>query len=229
MAAPVSSSQRIQTSLLKLASTKSHTDIDLDMIAKDADVSVEEMTSLYSSRQDIVWEIIARLNAEALSTQEFSSDDSLHDKLFDLLMKRFEALQEHKDVLRNLMSPIKGSDVRSLYVNTALVRSMGWILDAAGAGTSGLDGEARKRGLAWVFGSALEVFLEEDDPGLPKTMMVLDRGLSKTVVWQERLGGAANILKGAGSLIGAFLDNLQKKSKEREEPSTEQSEPLEKD
>lgn len=229
MAAPISSSQKIQASLFKLARKKPQNEIDIAMIAKDSGVSVEEITTLYSAREDIVWDIIARLDADALSTDDFSSDESTHDKLFDLLMKRFESLQEHKEVLRNLTSPFKGTELSSLYVNTAIVRSMGWILETAGVSTSGLDGEARKRALAWVFGTALDVFLSEDDAGLPKTMMSLDRGLSKTELWQERIGGVANLLKTAGSVLGALLDNLQKRAPQGEDSSDEHSDVLKKD
>jgi hypothetical protein len=80
------------------------------------------------------------------------------------------------------------------------------------------------------------VFLGEDDAGMPKTMMALDRGLTKTALWQERVGGAANILKTAGSLFGALLDNLQKRtppsedaSSQRGDASPERSESLKKD
>jgi len=229
MAAALSSSQKIQASLLKLASKNSRSDIDLAMIAKDSGVSVDEVTTLYCSLEDIIWDIIARLDAEALSTEEFSDEDSTHDKLFDLLMKRFETLQTHKEVLQNLMAPINGKDMGTLYVNTAIVRSMGWTLETAGVGTSGLNGEAKKRALAWIFGTALEAFLSEDDAGLPKTMMALDRGLSKIAIWQERLEGATTLLKGAGSLLGGVLDTLQKRSNRSEQNSTDQSEPLKKD
>ena len=75
MAARATSKEKIRSSLLKLASTKARDEIGLETIAKQAGVSIGDITSYYSSSQDILWDCVASLDEENLSASEFSQQD----------------------------------------------------------------------------------------------------------------------------------------------------------
>ena len=53
------------------------------------------------------------------------------------------------------------------------------MLTAAGIGASGPRGMVRAQGLALLFGSVLRTWVNDDDPGLARTMAALDRALGR--------------------------------------------------
>ena len=57
--------------------------------------------------------------------------------------------------------------------------SQHWMLQAAGIGTDGATGALRVAGLGLAYASVFKVWLEDDDPGLAKTMAALDRRLRR--------------------------------------------------
>jgi hypothetical protein len=61
----------------------------------------------------------------------------------------------------------------------ALVGSSAWMLRAARIEPDGIDGRVRTAGLSAVYASAFRTWLDDDDPGLARTMAALDRRLRR--------------------------------------------------
>ena len=202
-----SQSRKIQDSHIALGEKKSVRQIDSVMISEQSGVAIGEITSIYDSVEDIFWDVVSGHKDGSLERDD--GDDSVHDKLFDLLMRRFEALHAVKQSLQNLSRDFDEKDFQALFVKEKVVRNMGWVLASAGVSTSGLEGEARKRALAWVFGKSFDKFIKEEDRGLPKTMMTLDRTLTRASQWQSRMNGAVTLAKGAGAVLASFIDRLR--------------------
>ena len=59
------------------------------------------------------------------------------------------------------------------------VRSQQWMLTAAGIGASGPKGMVRAQGLALLFAQVLRTWVDDDDPGLARTLAALDRELAR--------------------------------------------------
>jgi hypothetical protein len=53
------------------------------------------------------------------------------------------------------------------------------MLRAAGIGPEGLEGQLRTAGLGTIYASVFRTWLEDDDPGLARTMAALDRRLRR--------------------------------------------------
>ena len=66
------------------------------------------------------------------------------------------------------------------------------MLEAAGIDTSGRLGMVGAQGLAVAFGRTLRVWLKDDDPGMARTMVELDRRLTEGGRWMRRLEGLAS-------------------------------------
>jgi hypothetical protein len=71
----------------------------------------------------------------------------------------------------------------ALALNAMAVRSQHWMLEAAGIGASGPRGALRAQGAALMFGRVVNVWVDDDDEGLDRTMAALDRGLSSAARW----------------------------------------------
>jgi hypothetical protein len=66
----------------------------------------------------------------------------------------------------------------ALALNSITVRSMQWMLAAAGVSTAGPGGMVRAQGLALLFAHVLRTFVDDDDDNA-RTMAALDRELDR--------------------------------------------------
>jgi AcrR family transcriptional regulator len=77
---------------------------------------------------------------------------------------------------------LAGGDAE-MALNSLAVRSQQWMLTAADIGASGPRGVVRAQGLALLFGSVLRTWINDEDPGLARTMAALDRALARGQRW----------------------------------------------
>ncbi len=104
---------------------------------------------------------------------------SARDRLFDVLMRRFDALQPHRPGVLRLLHDLRRDPLLALALAPSLVASMAWMLEAAEIESSGAAGLVRAQGLAGLWLAALRAW--EDDPteDLGHTMAALDRLLDR--------------------------------------------------
>ena len=105
------------------------------------------------------------------------------ERLFDVLMRRLEALAPYKAAVRSLLCSARRNPGLALALNAMAVRSQKWMLEAAGIGASGPKGALRAQGAALMFARVLAVWFDDDEPGLDRTMAALDRGLASAERW----------------------------------------------
>ena len=114
---------------------------------------------------------------------------SRRERLFDVLMKRFEEMDPDKEAVRSILCG-SVTNVESLARGPlSLYRSMRWMLEAANISSSGMRGQLRIKGLALIYLAVLRAWLADDSEDMARTMSSLDRQLSRA----ERLRG---ILRG---------------------------------
>jgi hypothetical protein len=121
----------------------------------------------------------------AVLAEDFSdmAEEPPRERLFDVLMRRLEALAPYKDSVRSLLRSARRNPGLAFALNAMAVRSQHWMLEAAGIGAAGPKGALRSQGAALMFARVLGVWLHDDEPALDRTMAVLDRGLSSAERW----------------------------------------------
>ena len=77
------------------------------------------------------------------------------ERLFDVLMRRLEAMAPHREAVRSLLRSAMRNPPLALALNGFAARSQQWMLTAAGINASGPRGMVRAQGLALLFGSVL--------------------------------------------------------------------------
>ena len=134
---------------------------------------------------------IRRIDLKVLERlPDWSEADSPRERLFDLLMARFDQLLQEKDMLRVMQKDLRRMPGEALLMAPVLIRAMRWMAEAAGLPTGGLKGAARVRALAAAYASVLPVWLSDEDPGHAKTMAALDRRLRRIEgLWSDVWGG----------------------------------------
>jgi len=111
------------------------------------------------------------------------ADELPRERVFDVLMRRLEALAPHKAAIRSLMRSARRNPPLALALNGLTVQSMQWMLTAADINAAGPGGALRAQGLALLYASALRTWVDDDDPGLARTMAALDRELARGARW----------------------------------------------
>lgn len=106
------------------------------------------------------------------------SEDAPRDRLFEIMMRRYEALVPWRKALQRLSRSLPPPDpFAAIGFTLAIERSMAAMLDAAGISSRGLAGAARVRGLCLLHADVLRAFLDDETVDLAATMKALDRRL----------------------------------------------------
>src|SRR5262249_22057331 len=153
------------------AEAKPWSSVTLLDIAESAGVSLAELRELFASKTEILVAFMRSIDDEVLvKATKRRNDQSPRDRLFEVIMSRFDALAPHKAALRS----ISRSGVPDPTLLCSLLTSLHWMLQAAGIGTDGLNGSLKVAGLTSVYGSVFRTWLDDTDAGLARTMARLD-------------------------------------------------------
>jgi AcrR family transcriptional regulator len=172
--------EKIIAAFLGLLADKRFEQIGLAEIAEAAGVSLAQFRGAFASPLAILAAHIKDTDRAVLG-EDFSdmADETARERLFDVLMRRLEILAPHRAAVRSLLRSAARNPPLAMAFNGLAVRSQQWMLTAAGLGASGPSGMARAQGLALLFGSVLRTWINDDDPGLARTMAALDRALGR--------------------------------------------------
>ena len=126
---------------------------------------------------DCVEEAFDRAIAD--SADELDPEQSVRDRLFDLIMRRFEAMEPHRTAVLAMEQGQDRDPVLMAAAHQRHVRCARWVLAVAGLEADGMTGQARSQGLAVVIGQARAAWRGDDAADFAKTMASLDRNLRR--------------------------------------------------
>jgi AcrR family transcriptional regulator len=172
--------EKIIAAFMALLAEKPIERIGFAEIAKEARVSLGQLRGEFASTLAILTAHI-KATDRAVLTADLSdmTEEPPRERLFDVLMRRFEVLAPHREAVRSLLRSAGRNPPLALALNGLAVRSQQWMLSAAEINASGPRGMIRAQGLALLFGSVLRTWVRDDDPGLARTMAALDRALAR--------------------------------------------------
>lgn len=170
--------RKIVDHAFELAATRGWTRMTLGDVARASGLSLAALYERFPSKTAIVLGFLARIDAEVLSAK-ISSDEPIRDRLFDLVMRRFDALGPHKAGVRAIVADTCRDPALALCVGPRTLRSIAWMGEAAGVGVSGPFGLIRIKALAAAYGYVLRVWLGDESADSAATMAALDRVLKR--------------------------------------------------
>ncbi|MEL6747375.1 MAG: hypothetical protein AAFO79_06150 [Pseudomonadota bacterium] len=167
--------QKVARAAVTLAADHDWPDVTLADLAREAGVTLSDLrryrvattaTALKSYFRVIDEEVMARAHAEV------DAQDPARDRLFDVVMMRFDAMAPDRAGLARIIrtSPFIPE------LTQPLLNAQRWMLAAAQIDIDGGLGMARTFGLARIYGEVFKVWLD-DDTGNTQTMALLDRRL----------------------------------------------------
>jgi AcrR family transcriptional regulator len=209
-----SNRDKIIAAFLDLLAEKRFEQIGFADIADTAGVPLPELRTEFASTLAILAAHIKAIDRAVLA--EDSSDmeeEPARERLFDVLMRRLEALKPRREAVRSLLRSARRNPPLAVALNGLAVRSQQWMLTAAGINASGPLGMMRAQGLAVLFASVLQTWVNDDDPGLAPTMAALDRALARG----QRVVGLMDDLCRVPSRLCRLRPRRRRRSDESEE------------
>jgi AcrR family transcriptional regulator len=179
-----SEADRIIDVALTLVATEGWRQVSLAAIATAAGLPILQVYRIFRSKQAILAALYRRVDAIVLAEPPAAeADERPRDRLFDLLMRRFDALQPYKPALDVLRRELPHDPPTALCAGVSLLRSMRWMLEAADIPTSGVRGAVAVKLATAAYLSAMRVWQRDDSADLARTMASLDARLRRIERW----------------------------------------------
>lgn len=194
---------------LTLASERKWTSITLLEIAKTADIELKALYEL--NGRDAITDALDAWADQAMFEDEIDMDDLPRERLFEVIMRRFEAMEPYRSGVMSLMTARDKMPLRRTELLAARTRTARWALICSGLDTlDGAEETLTELGLVWVLRQAERAWRRDMDGSFAHTMAALDEELLRL---QERIDRAR----------GFFPSSLFTRANEKNEATEEGS------
>jgi hypothetical protein len=163
---------------LSLAGTTPWREVTITKLADAASRPVSEYYGAsVSEAVDCVEEAFDRAIAD--NVDKLDPAQSVRDRLFELIMRRFEAMEPHRAAVLSMEQGNDRDPTIMATVHQRHVRCARWVLALAGLEADGMTGQARAQGLGVIIGQARAAWRGDDAGDFAKTMASLDKNLRR--------------------------------------------------
>jgi AcrR family transcriptional regulator len=158
--------------------------MSLAAVAASAGLPILRVYRVFGSKHAILCGAYRRVDEMVLAEPPpAEAQERPRDRIFDLLMQRFDALRHHKQALEVLSRELWSDPVAMHCAGRSLLQSMRWMLEAADISTGGWRGAIAVQLTAGAYWSAMRVWQRDDTPDLALTMAALDARLRRIESW----------------------------------------------
>ena len=181
--------RHIILSALKASEFQGWDGLTLNDIAAEAKLSLADLRSHYDDKMDILYGLGRLIDEDTLRRLgKFSPEQSVRETLFEILMERFDVLNEHREGILAILNGFRGDPKQALFSVPALARSMSWMLEAAHINTCGIRGNAVLAAFTGLYLKVLYVWMRDDSEDMSSTMAALDKNLNRAEQIANTLG-----------------------------------------
>lgn len=209
-----STQDRAVDALMALLADRDWNTVTLGDIAAKADMSLADLRSAFPSKGAILAGFAKRIDQAVLKPSPEIEGQPARERLFDVMMRRFEALKPYRAAIRSARRGLMADPAAAASWNKVEVNSAQWMLAAASIEESGPYAALKAQGLAVIFTSLLGTFLDDDDPDLTMTMRELDVQLRRA----ERLVETGDIVQRTISPVFSALASLVGEQRKKQRP-----------
>jgi len=189
---------KIIKAALALAEERGWNAIGLPDIAGRAGITMADLRKEFGAKTAIIDAFRRAVDYQVLEkTATTTMGEAPRDRLFDVLMTRFELLLPYRPSLRRIAKDLRARPAELTSLVGPALNTQYWMLQAAGISAEGAAGLPRVAALMSIHTQIFLVWLEDDDPAMARTMAALDRRLRRA----EQMAERANTLCDTGRRI----------------------------
>jgi AcrR family transcriptional regulator len=174
---------------LELSSELGWVHVTLMDVADKAGVTLAQLHEHFDDKSDILVTLGRMIDARVLEAFDtLEADESPRDRLFDVMMERFDVLNDYRDGVLSILRSFRFDPKEAVISCPHLCRSMSWMLEASGVDTNGFRGAAKIIGLTGIYLKVLKTWKDDESPDMGKTMAMLDKHLGQAENLANRFG-----------------------------------------
>lgn len=212
--------------LMRLAAEQPWNDIEIGDIAREAGLSLAEFRELFPSKGAVLGGLSRIIDRQVLEGGASGlEDEPPRERLFDVLMRRLDAMAPYKAALRRIAYAMRGDVLSALALNGVALNAHRFMLAAAGIDTEGPLGRLKIQGTVIAFARTVEVWLDDDDPALARTMARLDRELRRGERFMERAEDARRLTAPFRAIGRSLLEGRSRRERRRSDEDGIDSDP----
>ncbi|MBX9758434.1 MAG: TetR/AcrR family transcriptional regulator [Beijerinckiaceae bacterium] len=172
--------KRIVEALMELAAERRWEEIAISDVANRAHVTLSEFRDAFPSKGAALAGFSRMIDKKVLEgTTDDLAAESPRDRLFDVLMRRLDAMAPYKEGLRAISEWARRDPLSAVALNGVALNSMRFMMEAAGLDSEGPLGNVKLQGLVLAWTRVLETWFDDEDPALDRTMATLDEQLAR--------------------------------------------------
>jgi len=171
---------RVIDAVMELVLVEGWVRLTMSRIAQTAGISLVDLYVLFPSKQAVLAAFFQRIDVAMSRALDSNAEPevSARDRLFEVVMARFDALLPYKESVRRIVGEACFDPAGLVCLAPVFRRSLSWMLECSGLSSSGLRGAVRLKGLAGIYVYTFAIWLRDDSEDMTKTMAALDQRLS---------------------------------------------------
>jgi AcrR family transcriptional regulator len=206
--------------LMRLAESRPWSDIELQDIAQEAGISLADLRDMFPSKGAILGGLSRRIDRQVLEgTTNDLAGEPARERLFDVMMRRLDALAPYKRALKRISQGMRGDPLSLAAMNQLALNSQRYMLAAAGISTEDALGFLKLQGAVIIHANTLETWFDDDDPALARTMARLDREIRRGERVMERADDVRRLTAPFRALGQALFDRRRRDRRRRPDDS----------
>lgn len=191
--------RRLTEAALALASEQGWRSLTLVDVAKRAGVPLADCYRVVPDKTALLGLLLAETDVFMLRDGAAYPSDAPRDRLFDVMMRRFDGLQSRRAGMVAVVRGLPSDPATALRLTPQLARSLSWMLQAAGVSPAGISGLVRIKVLAAVYLCALRAWLDDETADMARTMAALDKALRRAETLARMLPGRRHRRRAPGA------------------------------
>ncbi len=173
--------KKIAESVLSYLDNNSWSSLKIYEIIKKAKINKRQGINLIKSKKDILFLLNDYFDNKTLSDLKIE-EISNQEKIFEILITRFEIYNEHRKAIKKLSNYILNKPDLVFIIFPLLLNSLSSVLEFSNISSDGIMGKIKVEGLFIIFLLTFLVWKKDESRDLNKTMAALDNYLRKADV-----------------------------------------------
>ena len=160
--------------------------LTLQELAVEASVPLIEIYRVFPEKRSILITFVQHIDQEVLSQNMIDDlSDPPRDRLFEILMRRFESLQPYRESLNMIAQEWYRDLIPMIMTAPHFIRSMRWMLHLAAIDLNTPKGSFLVIAVSALYVRTLRVWLTDQSMDMSRTMAVIDHKLRRLEQWTK--------------------------------------------
>ena len=189
---PITSDETLIAALWRVIAAHGWPGLTMRRLADEAVTDTASLRERFPTRLDLLLLHGRMMDQAVLAGTIPGQGGSARDRIFDVLMRRLDAMQPHRSGILRLFEDMRGDPAIALALAPHIGIAMRWMLEAAEIEAKSCQARLLAMGLAGVWLATIRAWARDDSPDMGATMAALDSALDRA----ERLARPLGLLRG---------------------------------